>query len=227
VANQSSRPLSTGKLGEYILYYLFYPAYIFDLLKLIGEKLRTVGIIIRAASFIIIPFQPKILSYNNNIGGIEYSTSNNSTSNNIQPTINTNNMGRKKQVQQSACDDDFAIRIDWRYDRPNNKEVDSDLPFPNWINLFCWRIFQIFGMKKDGCGNDSKTNTTKLEDEDDDLYSSSNSMDTVLYLIPSSTIVAAKQQHQQQQQQQADDSSNWEYYYDHALIEQGTTLSTS
>jgi len=103
VANQSSRPLSTGKLGEYILYYLFYPAYIFDLLKLIGEKLRTVGIIIRAASFIIIPFQPKILSYNNSISN-NYSTSNNSTSNNSQPTINTNNMGWKKQLQQSACD---------------------------------------------------------------------------------------------------------------------------
>jgi len=41
VVDQSSCPLSTGKLGEYLLYCLFYPAYIFDLLKLIGEKQRT------------------------------------------------------------------------------------------------------------------------------------------------------------------------------------------
>mmetsp|Transcript_8879 Transcript_8879/g.9813 ORF Transcript_8879/g.9813 Transcript_8879/m.9813 type:complete len:97 (+) Transcript_8879:291-581(+) len=32
-------------------------------------------------------------------------------------------MGRKKQVQQSACDDDFSIRIDWRYDRPITKKL--------------------------------------------------------------------------------------------------------
>ena len=118
--NQSSRSFHTGKLSEYLLYCLFYPVYIFDLLKLIGEKLRTVSIIIRISSSERLPLSLS-LSKNNNVGN-NYSTSNNS-SNNSQPTINTNNMGRKKQVQQSACDDDFSIRIDWRYDRPITKKL--------------------------------------------------------------------------------------------------------
>jgi len=119
VIDQSSCPLSTGKLGEYLLYYLFYPAYIFDLLKLIGEKLKTANNIVRVSSS---------LSNNNNICN-NYSSSNNSSSssssnnNNKQSTIDTNIMGRKKQVQQSACDDDFSIRIDWRYDRPITKKL--------------------------------------------------------------------------------------------------------
>merc|ERR1712238_502643 len=76
--------------------------------------------IIRAASFLSLS-----LFNNNNICN-NYSSSNNSSSSNHgnkQSTINTNIMGRKKQVQQSACDDDFSIRIDWRYDRPITKKL--------------------------------------------------------------------------------------------------------
>jgi len=119
----------------------FYPAYIFELLKSIGEKLRTVGsgasfsisswsiiiiIIIRAASFIIIPCQQNFyhITTTSVIATAPATTAATTTANRVLIIlILWDGRNKYNRVPVMMVDDDFSIRNYWRYDRPITKKL--------------------------------------------------------------------------------------------------------